>query len=73
MAGNLPWNGFVEDDSLNFAKAAIELYVNKKVWVESQNKGVRIRCFLSPLFNLNNEDVEKCRVLKKVDRIIWGY
>jgi glycosyltransferase involved in cell wall biosynthesis len=42
MAGDFPWNGFVADDFSNFALKAVELYLNKPVWEQSQLNGVAI-------------------------------
>jgi len=47
MHGDLPWNGFIEDNPINFAKAAIRLYQENLIWSESQIKGINIlnSCF----------------------------
>jgi len=42
MHDNLPWNGFIEDDREAFTKKATELYLNQKLWDDSQSKGVVI-------------------------------
>ncbi len=42
MHADLPWNGFITDDPLEFAKRSIELYQNKKIWIDAQKKGVDI-------------------------------
>jgi glycosyltransferase involved in cell wall biosynthesis len=42
MAGDFPWNGFVADDFSNFALKAVELYLNKPVWEQSQLNGIAI-------------------------------
>jgi glycosyltransferase involved in cell wall biosynthesis len=42
MNGNLLWNGFVIDDASDFAKAAIDLYQNKNLWLEAQMRGIEI-------------------------------
>ncbi|MDE1205865.1 glycosyltransferase [Tenacibaculum larymnensis] len=42
MHGNLPWNGFIEDDFEKFANKAIELYTYDILWKKSQQKGVVI-------------------------------
>ena len=42
MSGNLPWNGFVEDDFEAFSKKAVELYTDRHLWEQSQEKGIQI-------------------------------
>ncbi|KIA99945.1 glycosyltransferase [Flavobacterium sp. KMS] len=42
MNGDLPWNGFIIDETEGFVKAAVELYQNKNLWNEAQIKGVEI-------------------------------
>ncbi len=36
------WSGFVADDPLHFAKAAVRLYSNKNIWQQSQQNGIEI-------------------------------
>jgi glycosyltransferase involved in cell wall biosynthesis len=47
MHENLPWNGFIEDDSVEFAKKAIELYKDENLWRQSQKNGIKIinKCY----------------------------
>ncbi|WP_299887422.1 glycosyltransferase [uncultured Lacinutrix sp.] len=42
MYGNLEPNGFIEDDPIDFAKIAVELYTNKIFWTAKQKHGVDI-------------------------------
>lgn len=42
MHKNLSWNGSINDDFNEFAKASIELYSNKNLWITSQKNGVAI-------------------------------
>ncbi len=42
MHGNLPWNGFIENDPEKFANAAIELYLNEEKWKNFQQNGIEI-------------------------------
>jgi len=39
MHGNLPWNGFIEDNPEQFAEKAVVLYTNEELWRTSQNSG----------------------------------
>ncbi|WP_435416408.1 glycosyltransferase [Polaribacter aestuariivivens] len=42
MSEDLYWNGFVEDDFIEFSKKAIILYLEKKTWEIARNNGVNI-------------------------------
>lgn len=42
MHANLSWNGFVTDDNELFAKKAVELYHDEKLWKQAQKNGVAI-------------------------------
>ncbi|MCI9846600.1 glycosyltransferase [Flavobacterium pectinovorum] len=42
MHANLSWNGFIADDVDEFAKHAILLYQDKKLWGQSQKNGITI-------------------------------
>ena len=42
MRGNLPWNGFISDDPIEFAQKAIEVYNNQQFWEKSQQAGYEI-------------------------------
>ncbi|TPN84558.1 glycosyltransferase family 4 protein [Aquimarina algicola] len=39
---DIDWNGFIVDNPIRFAKAAIKLYNNKNLWLQSQQNGIRI-------------------------------
>jgi glycosyltransferase involved in cell wall biosynthesis len=42
MHGNLPWNGFVTDDVIDFVDAAVQLYQDKTIWQKAQQNGISI-------------------------------
>ncbi|SHN70401.1 Glycosyltransferase involved in cell wall bisynthesis [Flavobacterium fryxellicola] len=42
MQGQLPWNGFVEDNPELFASKAVTLYQDEKIWLEAQQNGFDI-------------------------------
>lgn len=42
MHDELPWNGFICDDTESFANAAVELYSNPTLWQQSRQHGVSI-------------------------------
>ncbi|MFE3869553.1 glycosyltransferase [Flavobacterium sp. LS2P90] len=42
MHGDLPWNGFITDNPQVFADEAVQLYNDKKSWLEAQYNGLVI-------------------------------
>ena len=42
MHADFPWNGFIEDNFINFAKNAIEVYSDEKLWNQFQKNGIQI-------------------------------
>ncbi|HSD08562.1 glycosyltransferase [Flavobacterium sp.] len=42
MHGQFPWNGFITNDANEFAKQAIELYQDEKLWKSAQQNGIAI-------------------------------
>lgn len=42
MFGDLPWNGFIEDISQDFAAKAVSLYQDKALWNTAQKNGIQI-------------------------------
>jgi len=42
MHAELPWNGFVSDDPIDFANKTVELYSTKATWKKAQQNGVKI-------------------------------
>ena len=52
MCGDLPWNGFITDDSQVFADKAVKLYQDKILWLKTQENGFQIieKRFLKSLF-----------------------
>jgi glycosyltransferase involved in cell wall biosynthesis len=42
MAGELDWNGFINDNSKEFVNAAVLLYENETIWRKSQDNGFHI-------------------------------
>jgi hypothetical protein len=59
MCGDLPWNGFIADDSQVFADNAVELYQDKTLWLKAQENGFKIieKRYLKSLFK---DDFVKC-------------
>ena len=52
MSGDLPWNGFIEDNPIVFANKAIQLYQDKTLWQKAQENGFEIieKRYLKSLF-----------------------
>ena len=42
MFGDLPWNGFITDNSQDFASKAVFLYQDKTTWIQAQKNGIQI-------------------------------
>ena len=42
MHDDLPWNGYIEDNSQAFADAAVKIYQDEKLWMELQVNGAEI-------------------------------
>lgn len=42
MHDDLEWSGVIENDPIKFAKAAVDLYSNEKLWLHAQNNGIKI-------------------------------
>jgi glycosyltransferase involved in cell wall biosynthesis len=55
MSGDLPWNGFIADESQTFADKAVELYQYKTLWLKAQENGFRIieKRYLKSMFEEN--------------------
>ena len=52
MHGTLDWNGIIEDDPQQFADAAVQLYQEESLWLQSQENGFTIvkQRYLKELF-----------------------
>ena len=48
MCGNLPWNGFIADESQAFADKAANLYQDKTVWLKAQENAWHRNCAAGP-------------------------
>jgi glycosyltransferase involved in cell wall biosynthesis len=55
MCGNLPWNGFITDDSQVFVDKAVDLYQDKTVWLKAQEYGFEVieKRYLKSVFTDN--------------------
>ena len=42
MRGNLDWAGVISDEAESFANAAVQLYLEKAMWICAQQQGVKI-------------------------------
>jgi glycosyltransferase involved in cell wall biosynthesis len=54
MHGTLDWNGFIEDKPQQFADAAVQLYQEESLWLQSQENGFAIikQRYLKELFEV---------------------
>jgi glycosyltransferase involved in cell wall biosynthesis len=54
MHGILDWNGFIEDEPQQFADAAVQLYQEESLWLQSQENGFAIikQRYLKELFEV---------------------
>lgn len=59
MHGDLAWNGTVENDKEDFAKAAVSLYNDLSLWEVSQQNGINIINQLYNKENLGKQLIEK--------------
>ncbi|SFE74252.1 glycosyltransferase [Flavobacterium xueshanense] len=55
MHGELPWNGFITDDVVDFVDLAVQLYQDQTIWLQAQQNGVKIinQRYLKDLFEYN--------------------
>jgi len=60
MHADLPWNGFITDDSAEFAKQAASLYLDEKLWMQSQKNGIAI---VNECYQKNNYASELINVI----------
>lgn len=53
MNGDLPWNGFIQDNPNEFARKAISLYQDENLWIQSQKNGIAIinECYLKDKYS----------------------
>ena len=61
MHNNLNWNGFIEDNPIEFAKKAITLYTNKDIWNKSQSNGLNI---INTTFNKKNFEKDFAKLIE---------
>ncbi|MFV8270663.1 glycosyltransferase [Flavobacterium sp. GT2N3] len=55
MHGELPWNGFIADDVVDFVDVAVQLYQDQTIWLQAQQNGVKIinQRYVKDLFENN--------------------
>jgi glycosyltransferase involved in cell wall biosynthesis len=55
MHGELPWNGFITDDVVDFVDVAVQLYQDNLIWLQAQQNGVKIinQRYVKELFENN--------------------
>ncbi len=66
MSGNFAWNGKIIDDQIEFANAAVELYLDENLWKSAQKNGIEIinnrfnavifgKMFINKIINVKND------------------
>lgn len=60
ISDDLQWNGFLEEDSLEFAMKAVQLYTDRKYWKKAQENGYEL------LFKKFNSELHKTKLIKKI-------
>lgn len=65
MHENLAWNGCIEDDPKQFARAAVELHQNRKKWLEAQKNGIAI---VNTVYDKAVSDKRLASVLEYLER-----
>ena len=64
MHGDLPWNGFVKDNPIEFASAAVHLYSTAETWNKSVENGNVI------LKNNFQSDIPSNQFMKRIDELM---
>lgn len=65
MHGGLPWSGTIANTPIKFAKAAVELYKDRELWMEAQKNGVDIIDKVFPKAKLGPALVAKLKTLRE--------
>ncbi|MGB3150932.1 MAG: glycosyltransferase [Maribacter sp.] len=60
MHDELDWNGTITDNTVDFAKAAVQLYTNSDTWTNAQKQGMKI------LNTIYSKSILKKILLKKI-------
>lgn len=63
MHRNLPWNGFVENDLLEFSEKAVQLYTNETLWNDCQKNGIEI---INSIYNKEKIELPFINRIKKI-------
>lgn len=66
MQNNLNWNGFIEDNPIEFAEKAVTLFTSKDIWNKSQFNGLNI---INTTFNIKNFEKE---FAKQIEHLIFN-
>ncbi|WP_338378013.1 glycosyltransferase [uncultured Flavobacterium sp.] len=61
MQNNIIWNGFIEDNPIEFAEIAVTLYTNKDIWNKSQINGLNI---INTTFNKKNFEKDFAKLIE---------
>ena len=64
MQNNREWNGFIEDNSDEFASKAIKLYINESIWKQAQINGITM---INEFFN---KKIFECDFKEKLQNLL---
>ncbi|CAH0334723.1 hypothetical protein FVB9288_00328 [Flavobacterium sp. CECT 9288] len=76
MHGDLPWNGFIQDNPELFANQAVSLYQNEKTWLTCQENGFEIikqryaRTLFETEFNEQMQSIQKNLVQHRLNNFM---
>jgi glycosyltransferase involved in cell wall biosynthesis len=59
MHNNLSWNGFITNDYGEFVKKSVTLYIDQKIWENSQKNGIEIINLIYNKENLGDSFIKK--------------
>lgn len=66
IPGNLPWNGFIENDPVKFSDAAVKLYRDESAWKTAKTRGFEI---INSRFSAETFRKEFQKKLQLMDRL----
>ncbi|WP_158979090.1 glycosyltransferase [Cellulophaga sp. L1A9] len=78
MADNLPWNGAIATDEVDFVRKAVALYTKEEQWIEAQANGYKILKSNYDAVRLENqfvmilEKLQKNIILHRQNNIVGG-
>jgi len=65
MHNNLPWNGYITNNSIDFALKSVKLYTDELTWENSQQNGIEIVHYCYSKEKYGNKLINKINFLQK--------